>query len=38
MWTVMLGLFILFVYELFQLSHQEGNAAGGLCSKFKSNF
>ena len=32
----MFGLFILFVYETFQLSHQEDDAAGGLCSKFDS--
>ena len=33
----MFGLFVLFVYETFRLSHQEDDAAGGLCSKFDSD-
>ena len=34
---VMFGLFMLFVCEPFQLSHQEDDAAGGLFSEFNSN-
>ena len=33
----MFGLFVLFVYETFRLSHQEDDATGGLCSKFDSD-
>ena len=33
----MFGLFILFVYEPFRLSHQEDDAAGGLSSEFDSD-
>ena len=33
----MFGLFVLFVYEPFRLSHQEDDAAGVLCSKFNSD-
>ena len=33
----MFGLFMLFVYEPFWLSHQEDDATGGLCSEFNSH-
>ena len=37
MTIAMFGLFMLFAYEPFRLSHQEDDAAGGLCSKFDSD-